>query len=409
MTQLKPVDVHLQDVLAAVSPLGSLNLNLGDAQGCVLAEDVFTTFALPPFDSAAADGYAVHSSDVRTASPTAPVAMPVVGDIAPGSTAPYTVQPGLCVRITAGAPMPPGADAVVPSDWTDGGLANVTIRQPVPAGRFVRSEGSEAPPGTRLMAAGMHLGPTQIGMLAAVGRNRAVVMPKPRVVVMAIGRELVEPGQPLARGQLPDANSALLTAAAQEAGAIAFRVGIVPDDPNVLADTLEDQLIRADVVIASGGSGSGVPPVLREVLGRVGVVRFDNVGMQPGHAQGFGAIGPDRTPFFAVPGDPVGAFVSFEVFVRPTLRRMIGVEPVVRPLVRARLHERVVSNPGLRSYVAGWLAVEGGAYTVRPVGGSTPTIAALASGNALIVVPEDVTAIEAGEPATVMALDKRQP
>jgi molybdopterin molybdotransferase len=408
VTALKPVDKHLQDVLAAVAPLGSLNLNLADAHGCVLAEDVFTTFPLPPFATATTDGYAVRSEDVRTASPASPVGLPVVGDISAGSTAPYTVQPGLCVRITAGAPMPPGADAVVPRDSTDGGVANVVIHQAVASGRYMRAEGSEAPEGTRLMAAGMSLGPTQIGMLAVVGRGRVVVMPRPRVVVLATGRELVDPGQPLARGQLPDANSALLTAAAQEAGAIAYRVGIIPEDPNVLADTLEDQLIRADVVIASGGAGAGVPPVLREVLSRIGAVEFVNVAMQPGHAQGFGAIGPDRTPFFALSGDPVSAFVSFEVFVRPTLRRMIGVEPVNRPLVRARLHERVVSNPGVRSYAAAWLAVEEGAYTVRPIGGSTPTVAALASGNALIVVPEEVTALEPGDAATVMALDKRE-
>ncbi|MGN6475492.1 MAG: molybdotransferase-like divisome protein Glp [Mycobacteriales bacterium] len=409
MTSLKPVDAHLQEVLAAVAPLGSLNFNLGEAQGCVLAEDVFTTFPLPPFDSAAIDGYAVRSDDVRSASPASPVALPVVGDISAGSTAPYTVQPGLSVRIMAGAPMPPGADAVVPTDWTDGGMANVAITHAAPAGRYVRAEGSEAPSGTRLMAAGTHLGPTQIGMLAAVGRNRVVVMPRPRVVVMTTGRELVDPGQTLARGQVPDAISALLTAAAQEAGAIAFRVGIVPDEPNVLADTLEDQLIRADMVIAAGGAGAGVPPVLREVLSRVGAVKFDSVAMQPGHAQGFGAIGPDHTPFFALSGDPVSAFISFEIFVRPALRRMIGVEPVNRPMVRARLHDRVVSNAGVRSYVAGWLAVERGAYTVRPIGGSTPTMAALASGNALIVVPEDATALEAGDAAAVIALDKHQP
>lgn len=408
MASLKPVDVHLHEVLAAVAPLGSLNFNLAEAQGCVLAEDVFTTFSLPPFDSAATDGYAVRSEDVRSATPGSPVVLPVVGDITPGSSAPYTVQPGLSVRIIAGAPMPPGADAVVPADWTDRGMANVAISQPVSGGRFVRAEGSEAPPGSRLMAAGTHLGPTQIGVLAAVGRNRVVVMPRPRVVVMTTGRELVDPGQPLARGQVPDAVSALLTAAAQEAGAIAFRVGIVPDEPNVLADTLEDQLIRADVVIAAGGAG-GVPAVLREVLSRVGRVQFESIAMQPGHAQGFGAIGPDHTPFFAMSGDPVAAFVSFEVFVRPTLRRMIGVEPVNRPMVRARLHDRVVSNPGVRSFVAGWLAVEGGAYTVRPIGGSVPTMSALASGNALIVVPEDVTALDAGDAAAVMALDKHQP
>jgi molybdopterin molybdotransferase len=260
------------------------------------------------------------------------------------------------------------------------------------------------------MAAGTHLGATQIGLLAAVGRDRVVVMPRPRVVVISTGQELVDPGQPLAHGQLPDANSSLLTSAAEEAGAIAFRVGIVRDDPGLLADTLEDQLIRADVVVAAGGAAGGVPGVIREVLNRLGDVRFTRVAMQPGLSQGFGVIGPDRTPFFALPGDPVGAYISFEAFVRPALRRMIGVEPINRPLVRARLYERVTSVPGIRSYLAAWLAVEGGAYTVRAMGASNAQLlSGLASANALIVVPEDVAALEAGAPATVMMLERREP
>jgi molybdopterin molybdotransferase len=407
---LKPVDVHLQEVLAAVAPLGSLDLNLTDAHGCVLAQDVFTTFPLPPFASAAVDGYAVRSDDVRAASPSTPVVLPVVGDVLTGSATPYAVQSGLSVRIMAGAPMPPGADAVVPREWTDGGLANVMVRQGAGPGRYVRAEGGEAPAGTRLMAAGTHLGATQVGLLAAVGRDRVVVMPRPRVVVITTGGELVEPGQPLARGQLPDANSALLTSAAQEAGAISFRVGIVRDDPGLLADTLEDQLIRADVVITAGGSAAGVTGVVREVLNRLGDVRFAYVAMQPGMTQGFGTIGPDHTPFFALPGDPVGSYISFEAFVRPALRRMIGVDPITRPLVRAVLHERVTSMPGIRSYLAAWLAVESGAYIVRPMGGrTTQHLAGLASANALIVVPEEVSALEAGAPATVMMLERREP
>ena len=406
---LKPVDLHLQEILTAVAPLGSLVLNLSDAHGCVLAEDVFTTFPLPPFDSAAVDGYAVRSDDVRAATPTTPIALPVVGDVVAGSNTPYTVQSGLSVRIMEGAPMPPGADAVVPYGATDGGMANVEIRQPSAPGRHVRIAGGEAPPGTRLMAAGTNLGATQIGLLAAVGRDRVAVMPRPRIVVMTTGGELVEPGQPLARGQRPDANSALLTSAAEEAGAMAFRVGIVPDQPGVLADTLEDQLIRADVVIAAGGAGGG-SGVLREVLNRIGRVQFDHVAMQPGSAQGFGLIGPDQTPFFAVPADPVGAYMSFEAFVRPALRRMIGVEPITRPLVSAVLQEQVRSSPGVRTYLAAWLAVENGAYTVRAMGGaSSGQIAGLASANALIVVPEEVAILEAGAPATVMMLERRQP
>ncbi|HVW80806.1 MAG TPA: gephyrin-like molybdotransferase Glp [Mycobacteriales bacterium] len=406
---LKPVDAHLQEILAAVPPLGSLVLNLSDAHGCVLAEDVFTTFPLPPYDTAATDGYAVRSDDVRLATPSTPTVLPVVGDVIAGSGTPYTVQPGLTVRIMEGAPMPPGADAVVPYAATDGGVANVAIRQASAPGRFVSVAGGEAPSGTRLMAAGTNLGAAQIGLLAAVGRDRVAVMPRPRVVVMSCGQDLVEPGQPLARGQRPDANSALLSSAVAEAGAIAFRVGIVPDHPGVLADTLEDQLIRADLVIAAGGSGGG-SGVLREVVSRLGQVGFDHVAMQPGYAQGFGLIGPDHTPFFALPADPVAAYLSFEVFVRPALRRMIGAEPITRPLVRARLHEQVRSAPGVRSHLAAWLAVEDGAYTVRAMSGaSSRQLAGLASANALIVVPEDVTVLEAGAPATVMMLERRQP
>jgi molybdopterin molybdotransferase len=235
-------------------------------------------------------------------------------------------------------------------------------------------------------------------------------MPRPRVVVIVTGHELVEPGQLLARGQLPDANSALLTSAAEEAGAIAFRVGIVRDEVGALADTLEDQLIRADVVITAGGSPGGVSTVVREVLNRIGKVEFAHLAMQPGTAQGFGTIGPDRTPFFALPGDPVSAYISFEAFVRPALRRMIGVEPILRPIVRARLHERVTSVRGVRSYLAAWLAVENGAYTVRAMGGgNAQRIAGLASANALIVVPEDTETVEAGAPATVMMLERREP
>lgn len=405
---LKSVESHLEEVLAAVAPLSSLDMTLSDAHGCVLAEDVVTTFPLPPFDNAATDGYAVRSADVVQATAASPTMLPVVGDVAPGSTTPYTVQPGLSVRIVTGAPVPPGADAIVPREDTDGGLAQVAIHRAVPAGTQIRVAGEDAAHGALALSAGAHLGATQIGLLAAVGRDRVVVRPRPRVVVLSTGGELVEPGQPLGRGQIPDSNSALLTSAVQEAGAIAFRVGIVPDEPSVLADTLEDQLIRADLVLTTGGASIGSSDVLKQVLSRIGSVRFDQVAMQPGTLQGFGTIGPDRTPFFGLPGNPVSAYVSFEVFVRPALRRMIGADPVNRPLVRARLGERVTSPTGRRSYVRAALAVEDGAYVVRPVGGAgSHLIASLAAANALIVVPETVSDLEPGAAVSVMMLERR--
>jgi molybdopterin molybdotransferase len=308
-----------------------------------------------------------------------------------------------------GAPMPPGADAVVPVEATDGGVAQVAIRVAPSAGQHLRRAGEDAAVGSRVLPVGTHLGATQVGLLAAVGRHHVVVRPRPRVVVLSTGSELVEPGAPLGHGQIPDSNSALITAAAREAGAIAFRVGIVPDDPRTLVDTLEDQLIRADVVVTTGGVSVGAYDVVKEVLATLGTVRFEKVAMRPGMPQGFGTVGPDRTPFFGLPGNPVSAYVSYEVFVRPALRRMLGHEPIQRPSVRARLVSPLRSPPGRRSYARARLSVENGEYVARPVGGGgSHLIASLAAANALVVVPEAVTELEAGSAANVMMLERRQ-
>jgi molybdopterin molybdotransferase len=405
---LKSVDAQLEDVLAAVEPLSPIELTLQDAHGCVLAEDVAAAFPLPPFDNSAMDGPAVRAEKVAGASESAPVTLHVVGDIAAGSAGAYSVQPGLCVRIMTGAPMPSGADAVVPIEATDGGVAQVAVRKPSEAGAYVRRTGEDAPAGTSVLAAGTHLGATQIGLLAAVGRDRVAARPRPRVVVLSTGNELVDAGMPLSHGKIPDSNSLLLTTAAREAGGIAFRVGIVPDDPRQLLDTLEDQLIRADVVVTSGGVSVGAYDVVKEAINRIGEVRFDRVAMQPGMPQAFGVIGPDRTPFFGLPGNPVSAYVSFEVFVRPALRRMLGVEPINRPVVRARLTAPVTSPPGKRSFARAQLSVTGGTYSATPIGGSgSHLIASLAGANCFVVVPEKVTELDAGATVSVMLLERR--
>jgi molybdopterin molybdotransferase len=407
--KLKPVDAQLDDVLGVVGPLSSLDLTLPDAHGCVLAEEVSSTFPLPPFDNSAMDGYAVRAADLAAATESTPVTLPVVGDIAAGATGAYNVQPGLCVRIMTGAPMPAGADAVVPLEWTDGGIAQVRISHAPEVGGHIRRAGEDLTPGSVVLPSGTHLGATQIGLLAAVGRERVLAGARPRVVVLSTGSELVDPGTPLSVGKIPDSNSTLLTAAAREAGAIAFRVGIVPDDPRVLLDTLEDQLIRADLVLTSGGVSVGAYDVVKEAIGRLGEVRFDKVAMQPGMPQGFGVIGPDRTPFFGLPGNPVSAYVSFEVFVRPAIRRMLGVEPIHRPTVRARLAAPLTSPPGKRTFARARMTVEDGTYVVTPVGGSgSHLIASLAQANAFAVVPESVTSVDAGEVVTTMLLERRQ-
>ena len=398
------VDEHLARVLSVVGPLAPLELGLLDAHGCVLAEDVVAPAPLPRFDNSGMDGYAVRVDDLESV----PAVLPVLGDVAAGPASALRVQPGSCVRIMTGAALPSGADAVVPLEWTDGGTSRVRIdRRPEP-GAYVRRAGEDVAEGEVVLAVGSSLGSAQLGLAAAVGRARVLVRPRPRVVVVSTGSELVEPGSPLGPGRIPDSNSVALAAAALEAGAQAYRVGIVPDDPRRLLETLEDQLVRADLLVTSGGVSVGAYDVVKEVLSRLGTVRFDSVAMQPGMPQGFGTLGPDSTPFFGLPGNPVSALVSFEVFVRPALRRMVGTEPLERTRVTATATEDLRSPLGKRSYLRVRLGLRNGAYVVAPVSGNgSHLLAGMARANALAVVPEDVECVRAGESVTVMLLERR--
>ena len=407
---MKRLEEHLGEILATLSPLPPLDLQLLDAHGLTLLEDVRAPYDLPSFDNSAMDGYAVRADDITGASPDNPVVLPVTGDIAAGSSSAYAILPGLTARIMTGAPMPHYANAVVPVEWTDGGVARVTITRAPQVGEHVRTAGDDVRAGDTVLVAGTPLGAAQIGLLAAVGRDRVRVQPKPRVVIMSTGDELVEPGHAVGTAQINDSNSYLLACAAREAGAIVYRVGIVPDDPRRLLDTIEDQLIRADLVITTGGVSKGAFDVVKEVLTRLGTVKFDEVAMQPGKPQGFGTVGPDSTPIFTLPGNPVSSFVSFEIFVRPALRRLAGIseEELFRPVVRARCLSAFPSAAGRRQLMRGWLAREGDGFVVSAVGGSgSHLIGQLARANSLIVVPESVTQVPVGGTVEVMALDER--
>ena len=405
---MKTVDPHLADCLAAVDTLSPLELRLLDAHGCTLSEDVTATWDLPPFTNSSMDGYAVRSADLVGASESAPVALPVVGDIPAGYSGALAVSPGQCARIMTGGPMPAGADAVVPVEWTDGDIVRVSITKAPQPNSYVRFQGEDASQGDLIVPTGTRLGPAQLALLAAVGRARVLVRPRPRVVVMSTGSELVEPGEPIAGGKIPDSNSFMLAAAANAAGATAYRIGFVPDEPKQLITTIEDQLIRADLVITTGGVSVGAFDVVKEALGRMGTVAFDRVAMQPGMPQGFGTIGPDSTPIFTLPGNPVSAFVSFEMFVRPVLRRMQALEPLHRPTVRAVLKSTVQSPDGKRQFLRGNLDVEDGRYVVNTVGGpGSHLLAGLANANSLIVVPDDTTHLSAGDAVTVIMLERR--
>ena len=405
---MKSVDEHLAACLRGIDVLSPIDLQLLDAQGCVLAEDVVARTDLPVFDNSAMDGYAVHSVDVASASPANPVTLPVLGDVPAGSMSAHGLAPGTAVRIMTGAPLPAGADAVVQVELTDGGVASVRIHGPVPPGRHVRRGGDDVLSGDVVLPKGTRLGPRQIGLLAAIGRDRVLARPKPRVVVLSTGSELVEPGTPAAGGQIWDSNSFLITTAAREAGAVAFRIGIVPDEPKQLIDAIEDQLIRADLVVTTGGVSVGAYDVVKEVMSRLGTVEFDRISMQPGMPQGRGVIGPDKTPIFTLPGNPVSAYVSFEVFVRPVIRQLLGAKTIYRPEVRASSLTGFTSPAGKRQFARGALGVEEGRYVVTPLDGQgSHRVRDLAHANSLIVVPEDVTEVPEGGTVKVMVMERR--
>ncbi len=407
--RVRTVDQHLSEVLAAVAPLPAIPLPLVDAHGCILAEDVRAAAPIPGFDNSAMDGYAVRLADVETASSTAPVTLTVVGDIAAGSTAGITIQPGFCARIMTGAPIPPGCDAVVQLEWTDGGTSSVVISQAPRLGHHIRRAGEDLAAGDLVLQQGSFLGAAQIGLLAATGRASAMCRPRPRVVVVSTGSELVDVGETPGAGQLPDSNSHMLAAACREAGAMAYRVGLVPDDPALLLETLEDHLIRADLLLTTGGVSVGAYDVVKEVLSRLGTVTFDKVAMQPGMPQGFGALGVERIPIFTLPGNPVSAMVSFEVFVRPALRRMLGADSLLRPQVTAEASEVLSSPPGRRSYLRGIVErTPEGRLVARSAGAQgSHQMAALAAANALLVVPEDQTRVEIGGRVLALLLERR--
>ncbi len=400
---LVPVEEHLADVLAAIRPADPVWVPLGHADGSVLAEDVTSRTPLPSFDNSAMDGYAVRAADLAGATADTPVALPVRGEIAAGDTGDYRVEAGSCLQIMTGARLPEGADAVVPVEWTDGGSTEAVFRQAPEPGNAVRHRGDDVAEGTVLLTQGTLVGPVQMALLAASGHGEVLARTPPRIAIISTGNELVEPGTPLIPGQIWESNSFMLAAAARRAGATVRRHRL-RDDPAVVLSTLEGLVSDADLLITSGGvSMGGEHDVVKAALSKLGTITFRKVAMQPGMPQGFGVLGPDRTPIFTLPGNPVSAYVSFILFVQPALDALKKLSPQRQPLAAAALTMSVRSPSGRRSYLRGIL--DPARETVVPLTGqSSHQLGALAQANALIIVPEDVTRLEAGDGVHVMCL-----
>lgn len=400
---LRPVAAHQQHVAALLAHRGAWPVEpvpVDEARGRVLAVPVTAPEALPSFDNSAMDGYAVRAADIAGASPDSPTSLPVSGDI-PAGAAIQDLAAGTTLRIMTGAPVPRGADAIVEVEATDGGTEKVAIREARDVGTFVRPAGSDVAVGQEVLAAGALLGPAQIGVLAALGITEVVVRRRPRVLVCSTGSELAEEPAPDS-GQIRDANGALLAAAVEAAGAIAVRKLWVADDVPAFLALLDAEVATGDVdlVLTSGGVSAGAYEVVKEALGPRGV-EFVKVAMQPGMPQGSGLVG--GVPVVCLPGNPVSALTSYEVFVRPALRSAAGHPHPQRPVVRAALTEPLTPLRGKRQLRRARLDRLAG--TVTPWGPpGSGFLGWFAGADALIDLPADGSPLQPGDPVDVWDL-----
>jgi molybdopterin molybdotransferase len=408
ISELTPLADYLATVLRGVRPLPSLEIDLTQAYGNVVAEDVHAPSPLPAFDHASIDGYAARSEDLTGCDRNRPAHLNVIGDLSASSWRPVRLTPGTCFAVAAGAPLPAMADVVIPSGYTDQGLAAVEIFLAPKRGYGIRRAGDELASGALLVRAGVTVTPSIVALLAAAGVGHVMVRPSPRVVVIATGDELVDTGRPSQPGQIVDVNSHALTAAAAEAGAHGYRLGICDDDPEGLRALLDDQTLRADLIVTTGGTGGGPGDMVRRILAR-GPVSFTDVSVYPGSSLGFGRIGGAEVPIVCLPGDPGAALVGFEVLARPVIQVLAGADPVFRPSVRAHLLETVYSPAGLREFRPAMVSERrGGGYTVSPLNGGPYTLSGLAEANGLLVLGEKVMTATAGSTVDVLLLDRRR-
>jgi molybdopterin molybdotransferase len=398
-TALLSVDQHIATVAGLLAPTPVERRPLDSCLGLALATDIIAPIALPPFDNSAMDGYAVRSADVASASAARPVELPVTQDIPAGRGDTPALEPGTAHRIMTGAPLPVGADAVVQVELTDGGTSRVRFFAGVQHGRNVRRAGEDVTAGSVVLGSGVTLHAAQLGAAAAVGHAVLPVHRPPRVLVLSTGSELISSGGVLAPGQIYDSNGPMLAAAVRAAGCEPSLAHFVADDVDAFHTALDERLAGVDMVLTSGGVSAGAYEVVKDALRSHGV-HFVRVAVNPGMPQGVGRY--RGTPVVALPGNPVSALVSFEIFVRPALRAAGGHAVVHRPRVPARLADAARSPAGKRQYRRGRLSPDG---TVSLVGGpGSHLLTSLAASNCLVELPEEVTDVEPGVLVSVLLL-----
>ena len=400
---MRSVAQHQGVVAGLITPRPAAHAALMDALGLALAAEIPAPLPLPVFDNSAMDGYAVRAADVAGAGPGNPVNLRVAEDIPAGRTDDLHLEPGTAHRIMTGAPVPAGADAVVPVELTDAGTTQVAIGAEPRPGQHIRRAGEDVAAGMVVLRAGEVLTPAALGLAAALGLDEVPVRPRLRVLVVSTGTELVAPGSPLLPGQIYESNAVMLSAAAREAGAEVAGVHTCDDNVSEFRAVLDRYAGRADVVLTSGGVSAGAYEVVKDTFSPASDgVEFVKVAMQPGMPQGAGRL-TDGRAIIALPGNPVSALVSFEVFVRPALRAAMGLPDSHRPRRTAVLAEAITSPPGRRQFRRGVYDPESG--TVTSCGPpASHHLRRLASSNCLLEIGEDVTELAAGEEVTVWDL-----
>jgi molybdopterin molybdotransferase len=389
-------------ILADIRALPAERVPLRQALGRVLAADVTAPVSLPPWDNSSMDGYAVRAADLADARPDAPTMLRVVGTIAAGGAAERAVGPGEAVRIMTGAPLPPGADSVVRVEDTDGGTERVAVRNARDAGRNVRPRGEDLARGTIAVSARTLVGAAQLGVLASVGATQVEVHRRPRVGILSSGDELVDVDrfeEVIAGRRIVASNSYTLWALVQAAGAEPVDLGLVGDDPTAIRARLEQGLASCDVLLTSGGVSVGAFDFTREVVTALGAeLRLWRVRMRPGAPIGFGLL--RGAPWLGLPGNPVSAMVTFELFARPALRRMAGQRLLFRRPVTVRIAEPLTLAAPLMHFMRAVVTpdADGAPPTAQLTGPQgSGLLTSMERATALVVVPEDRMRVDAGD------------
>jgi molybdopterin molybdotransferase len=392
-------------ILSRIEPLGVEKLSLMESLWRVSGEDVLAKRDIPPFDNSGMDGYALRSEDIQNALSDRPVRLEVIEDLPAGFIPTKTVAKGQAIRIMTGALIPKGADSVVPVEETKREDGFVVIFKTTSPGEFIRKAGEDVKKGDRIISKGDIIRPAEVGMLASVGRASVSVYQRPMVSIICTGEELVDVDEDLDEGKIVSSNSYTLAAQVKDCGAIPVQLGIAKDQKGEIEEKLL-QGLRADVIISSAGVSVGDYDFVKEALNDLGMeMVFWKVAMKPGKPLAFGTL--RGKPVFGLPGNPVSSMVSFEQFVRPSLLRMMGHRQIFRPTIEAILREEIHKESGRRHFVRGSVSFKGDHYSVTTTGEQgSGILKSMVRANGLIVIPEDLEIVKAGEKVKVQLLDR---